>query len=77
METYLILITEMAKDRIHGDISVKPTQIGLCDRPRADEENYMRIMENAKMSGIFVWLDMEEPAMCPGAMRCTLTSEGT
>ena len=62
VETYLRLITEMSRDRIHGDVSVKPTQIGLSVSQELMRSNYMRIMEHAKMNGIFVWLDMEEPS---------------
>ncbi len=60
VETYMRLITEMSKTRIKGDISVKPTQIGLSMGLKAMKDNYMKIAEHAKMNGIFVWLDMEE-----------------
>jgi len=61
VETYIALITRMSKQRIRGDISLKPTQIGLSIGRRLMEENYVKIMEHAKMHGVFVWLDMEEP----------------
>lgn len=68
VETYLRLITDISKDRIHGDVSVKPTQIGLSIGQELMRSNYMRIMEHAKMCGIFVWLDMEGPDMVSRAI---------
>ena len=32
VDTYLKLITKMAEEKVKGDLSVKPTQIGLCDQ---------------------------------------------
>jgi proline dehydrogenase len=61
VETYLRLITEISKSRIKGDISVKPTQIGLSISQKLMKENYTKIAEHAKMNGVFVWLDMEGP----------------
>ncbi|MDE1865592.1 MAG: proline dehydrogenase family protein [Candidatus Micrarchaeota archaeon] len=61
VETDLRLITEIRRSRLKGDISVKPTQIGLCISQKLFKENYVKIAEHAKMNGVFVWLDMEGP----------------
>lgn len=61
VETYLKLMAKMAEGRINGDISVKPTQIGLSISQTMMKSNYAKIMEHARKNGIFVWLDMEEP----------------
>jgi proline dehydrogenase len=61
VDTYLSLIKRMAEQRVHGDISIKPTQIGLGISYSLMRENYIRIVERAKACGIFVWLDMEGP----------------
>lgn len=59
VEVYMRLITMMSEGRINGDISLKPTQIGLSISQALMRSNYVKIMEHAKMHGIFVWLDME------------------
>ncbi len=69
VETYLKLIKEMERGWVKGDISVKPTQIGLSISYRLMMENYIKIIERAKRSGIFVWLDMEEPRHVPAVLR--------
>ena len=76
VDTYLILISEMAQRRIHGDISVKPTQIGLGISYGLMRKNYAMIIEKAKREGIFVWLDMEEPRHVSAVIRMYL-HEGT
>ena len=35
-------------------------------------QNYLRIVEKAKISGIFVWLDMEEPKWCTAVLKVYL-----
>jgi proline dehydrogenase len=35
-------------------------------------QNYLKIIEAAKMKGIFVWLDMEEPQRVPSVIRLYL-----
>ena len=62
----------MARSRMHGDISIKPTQLGLGLGYGLMRENYIRIVEKAKMSGIFVWLDMEEPRHVNATIRMYL-----
>jgi proline dehydrogenase len=59
--TYIMLINEMAKERIHGDISVKPTSIGLRLGQELFESNLTEIVEHGRKMGVFVWLDMEAP----------------
>ena len=72
VDTYLILMDRMARSRMDGDISVKPTQLGLGLGYGLMKENYIRIVEKAKMSGIFVWLDMEEPRHVNATIRMYL-----
>ncbi|MEM2760661.1 MAG: proline dehydrogenase family protein [Nitrososphaerales archaeon] len=56
---YVALLQEMDKLHINGSISLKLTQIGL-DRDRDTcENNILKILEHARRSNRFVWLDME------------------
>ncbi len=62
VETYLLLIDEISKTKTKAAISVKPTQLGLCISGKAFNSNYMKLARFARENGVFVWLDMEEPA---------------
>ncbi len=59
--TYIMLIDAMVGYRINGDLSVKPTSLGLKIGRDRFEFNCREIVEHAKKKGIFVWLDMEGP----------------
>jgi proline dehydrogenase len=72
VDTYLALMARMAGEQIHGDISLKPSQIGLGISYNLMKENYVKIMEKARMGGIFVWLDMEEPRHVDATIRMYL-----
>ena len=47
---------------IHGEISVKPTQLGLDHDPAACLANILRLAEHAAAAGSFLWIDMEGSA---------------
>ena len=72
VDAYLALITKMAENRVSGELSIKPTQIGLRVSYGLMKKNYIRIIERARMNGIFVWLDMEEPGYVPATIRAYL-----
>lgn len=72
VDTYMLLITRMAEQRVNGDISIKPTQIGLGISYSLMRQNYIKIMERARASGIFVWLDMEGPRRVPATIKVYL-----
>jgi proline dehydrogenase len=57
--TYIMLVDAMVGYRINGDISVKPTSLGLKISKDRFEFNCREVVEHAKKKGIFVWLDME------------------
>ncbi len=47
------------KWKVKGGISVKPTQVGLSISKKFCLSNFETIIENARKSHTFVWLDME------------------
>ncbi len=59
-DKYMELIRGIRRLRIKGCIAVKPTQIGLAIDYGMFLSNYARIAGYAGMSGIDVWLDMED-----------------
>ncbi len=60
VKEYLRLIDDVKKDGIRADIAVKATQIGLMINKLEFLRNYAKIVNFAKKSNVFVWLDMEE-----------------
>jgi proline dehydrogenase len=56
---YLEILKAIDTEKIHCCISVKPTQLGLGFDKKLYEGNLSRIVEAAKLLGIFVWMDME------------------
>lgn len=56
---YVAVLDAIAARGLHGEISVKPTQLGLdhdADRALA---HLVRLAEHAKQTGSYVWIDME------------------
>jgi proline dehydrogenase len=59
---YERLIRDIRDRRIDGEISVKPTQLGLDLDPRRTEELIERLVVAAAPDGRTVWIDMEGSA---------------
>src|SRR6476646_2287895 len=59
---YLELTDRIVAAGIHGEISVKPTQLGLDHDPAACLANVLRLAEHAAAAGSFLWIDMEGSA---------------
>ena len=64
VDTYIRLIRSIKNYNINADISVKPTQLGLSISEQEAISNYSKLVKNARLSSVFVWLDMEgEPVV--------------
>ncbi|MFQ5782754.1 MAG: proline dehydrogenase family protein [Nitrosopumilus sp.] len=59
MKEYQKIANSFRKWKIRGAISVKPTQIGLSISQKECHRNFEKIIQVARNSHIFVWLDME------------------
>jgi proline dehydrogenase len=59
---YLELTDRIVAAGIRGEISVKPTQLGLDLDPAACLANVVRIAEHAAAAGSYLWIDMEGSA---------------
>lgn len=69
VRTYLQLIKEIKKRKLHASISLKPTQIGLSINYGLMLSNYLKIAKLANQNHIFVWLDMETPENINNTIR--------
>ncbi|MDQ3847812.1 MAG: proline dehydrogenase family protein [Thermoproteota archaeon] len=56
---YLLLMDLMNTKKVHGCISVKPTQIGLTIDYDTCLQNFRRLAAKARELAQFIWLDME------------------
>jgi proline dehydrogenase len=56
---YLLLMDLMNAKKVHGCVSVKPTQIGLTIDYDTCLQNFHRLAAKAREVGQFIWLDME------------------
>jgi proline dehydrogenase len=56
---YLLLMDLMNAKKVHGCVSVKPTQIGLTIDYDTCLQNFRRLAAKAREVGQFIWLDME------------------
>ncbi|MFL6493534.1 MAG: proline dehydrogenase family protein [Nitrososphaera sp.] len=56
---YLLLMDLMNTKKLHGCVSVKPTQIGLTIDYDTCLQNFRRLAAKAREVGQFIWLDME------------------
>ncbi len=56
---YLSLMDSMNKKKVHGCVSVKPTQLGLTIDYDICLRNFRRLASRARELGQFMWLDME------------------
>ncbi len=69
VDTYMRLIRFIKNYGARSDISLKPTQIGLSISEGLAMQNYSKIVTEAKSSGIFVWLDMEQEPTVDSAIN--------
>ena len=56
---YLLLMDLMDKKKVHGCVSVKPTQLGLTIDYDMCLQNFRSLAARARELGQFMWLDME------------------
>ena len=56
---YLLLMDLLDKKKVHGCISVKPTQLGLSIDYDLCLQNFRKLVRRAGELGQFIWLDME------------------
>ena len=59
VDMYIKLIRYIKNYKIKADISVKPTQLGLSISESEASANYSKIVAEARLASVFVWLDME------------------
>ena len=59
MKEYQKIVHSFRKWRIRGAISIKPTQIGLSISQKECYKNFEKIVQEARDTHVFVWLDME------------------
>ena len=56
---YLLVMDLMHAKKVHGCVSVKPTQLGLTIDYDMCLQNFSRLAVKARELGQFIWLDME------------------
>jgi proline dehydrogenase len=56
---YLLLMDLMHTRKVHGCVSVKPTQLGLAIDYNLCLQNFSRLAARARDLGQFIWIDME------------------
>jgi proline dehydrogenase len=56
---YLLVMDLMHAKKVHGCVSVKPTQLGLTIDYNMCLQNFSRLAVKARELGQFIWLDME------------------
>ena len=56
---YLLLMDLMDKKKVHGCVSIKPTQLGLTIDYDVCLQNFRSLAARARELGQFMWLDME------------------
>jgi len=59
MNEYQKIVNSFKKWKVRGAISVKPTQIGLSISQKECYRNFERIIQDARKTHVFVWIDME------------------
>jgi proline dehydrogenase len=59
---YLELIDRIAAAGYHGEVSVKPTQLGLDEDADVCLAHLVRLAEHAATAGSYLWIDMEGSA---------------
>ena len=59
---YVEVVDQIVANRIDGEISVKPTQLGLDLDPETCFRHLLRLAEHAAANGSYLWIDMESSA---------------
>jgi proline dehydrogenase len=59
---YVEVVDQIVANRIAGEISVKPTQLGLDLDPETCFSHLLRLAEHAAANGSYLWIDMESSA---------------
>jgi proline dehydrogenase len=59
VQAYMKILDGIVKERLKGNISVKPTQVGLEIGKEFFKENLRPLLDRAKEAGVFVRWDME------------------
>jgi proline dehydrogenase len=59
VKEYLLLMDLMNTRKVHGCVSIKPTQLGLTIDYNMCLQNFSRLAAKARELGQFIWLDME------------------
>ena len=59
---YVDVVDQIVANRIDGEISVKPTQLGLDLDPETCFRHLLRLAEHAAANGSYLWIDMESSA---------------
>jgi proline dehydrogenase len=68
-EHYIALLDEIRTRGITGEVSVKPTQLGLDHDEDATLAHLIRIAEHAATTGSYLWIDMEGSAYTDATIR--------
>jgi proline dehydrogenase len=63
-DQYVAAIDQIVAAGIDGEVSVKPTQLGLDHDADACLAHLVRIAEHAAAAGSYLWIDMEGSAYC-------------
>jgi proline dehydrogenase len=66
---YLEVVDRIAAAGIDGEVSVKPTQLGLDLDPEICLAHLVRIAERAAAAGSYLWIDMEGSEYCEATIR--------
>ncbi|MBI4278501.1 MAG: proline dehydrogenase family protein [Armatimonadetes bacterium] len=69
VQVYLQVVEALARERIDGYISIKPSQMGLGIAESLCLANLERVLRAAGEAGIFVRLEMEESAFTEATLR--------
>ncbi len=66
---YIALLDAIKARGIRGEVSVKPTQLGLDHDEDATLAHLVRIAEHAATTGSYLWIDMEGSAYAESTIR--------
>src|SRR5687768_3496896 len=69
---YLDVLDRVAGSPLPCEISVKPTQLGLDIDPALCAANVRALVERARATGNFVWIDMEQSRYVDATLRLCL-----
>ena len=69
VDHYLGVLDAIRAEGIDGEISVKPTQLGLDHDEAATLTHLVRLAEHATETGSFLWIDMEGSAYTEATIR--------